>query len=808
MPRFSCHAAVACLAVALLSCPGHTLAQSTGQNTSRAETLLKKMTLDEKIGQLVQRAGGRSKALNSRLDDAELARVRAGQVGSYLHVAGAEPLGRLQKVAVEESRLGIPLLFAMDVVHGYRTIFPVPLALAATWAPEAQERAARVAAEEATAAGLHWTFAPMIDIARDPRWGRIVEGAGEDPYLGARMAVAAVNGFQGGNILRPGSLMATAKHFGAYGAAIGGRDYNSADISERSLHEVYLPPFHAAARAGSGSFMVAFNDIAGVPTTSKRELLRGVLRERWGWQGLMVSDWGSIGELLNHGVAADRAAAGVLSLDASVDMDMVGGVFADDLKEAIARDATRLKLLDEAVLRILRAKEQLGLFDKPMLYHDVEREQRALLAAEHRESARLVARQSIVLLENDGKLLPLKVDDAAKPRTLAVIGALADDGLSALGSWRAQGKAEDVVTILAGIKAAAPGSLKVVSAPGADPRKPADLSGIDAAVKLAQSADLVVLVIGEDFDLSGEARSRSDLELPANQLELARRVFAAVQPATKPASAKPVRGKPKPGEPAAAKPVIVVLANGRPLAMQWLADQAPAILETWMLGVEGGHAVADVLFGKYSPAGRLPAAFPRVTGAVPGYYGANATGRPADPDLARDTVRYHDLPITPLYPFGHGLSYSEFRYSDLAQSTSTVAPGERVEISIVVENVGGVASDEVVQLYVRDPVASIARPVLELRGFKRVELAPGARKRVTFTLTPEQLAFWAPLANNPAASRSGWLIEAGRIDFWVGASSADLRARGSFEITRTHSGTAPAAALPTRVTVLNIQSNN
>jgi beta-glucosidase len=783
---------VACLAVALLSGTGHAFAQANGQNASRAETLLKKMTLDEKIGQLVQRAGGRSKALNSRLDDTELTRVRAGQVGSYLHVAGAAPLAKLQKVAVEESRLGVPLLFAMDVVHGYRTIFPVPLALAATWAPETQERAARVAAEESTASGLHWTFAPMIDIARDARWGRIVEGAGEDPYLGARMAVAAVNGFQGGNVLRPGSLMATAKHFGAYGAAIGGRDYNTADLSERSLQEVYLPPFYAAARAGSGSFMVAFNDIAGVPTTANRELLRGVLRERWGWQGLMVSDWGSIGELLNHGVAANRGEAGVLSLDASVDMDMVGGVYADDLKAAIAKDPARLKLLDEAVLRILRVKEQLGLFDKPMLYHDTDREARELLSPEHREAARAAARQSLVLLKNDNRLLPLKWDDSAdKPRTLAVIGALANDGLSALGSWRAQGKADDVVTILAGIQAAAPKGVKVTFTPGADPRKPADAAGYASAEEAVKAADTIVLVIGEDFDLSGEARSRSDLELPANQLELARRVFAAAA-----APAAPVK-KGKAPAAAAPKQVIVVLANGRPLAMQWLADTAPAILESWMPGVEGGHAVADALFGKYSPAGRLPAEFPRVTGALPGYYAAHPTGRPADPDLAKDTVRYHDLPITPLYAFGHGLSYTEFRYSDLAQSTGSVAPGERIDISITVENIGGVASDEVVQLYVRDPVASISRPVLELRGFKRIELAAGARKRVTFSLTPEQLAFWSPSATN----RTGWLIEAGRIDFWVGASSADLRAKGSFEITKTHTGSAPAAALPTRVTV-------
>ena len=723
------------------------------------------MTLDEKLGQLVQRAGGRSKSLNSRLDDTELERVRTGGVGSYLHVAGAEPLAKLQKVAVEESRLGIPLLFAMDVVHGYRTIFPVPLAMASTWAPESQERAARIAAEEATSAGLHWTFAPMVDIARDPRWGRIVEGAGEDPYLGSRMAVAQVAGYQGGNTLRPGALMATTKHFGAYGAAIGGRDYNTADLSERTLQEVYLPPFYAAARAGSGSFMVAFNDIAGVPTTANRELLRGTLRGGWGWQGLMVSDWGSIGELINHGVAADRAAAASLALDASVDMDMVGGVYADDLKAVVSKDPARLRQLDEAVLRILRVKEQLGLFDKPMQYHDTEREARELLAPDHRDAARAIARQSIVLLKNDGKLLPL---DGGRIRSIAVIGALATDGLSELGSWRAQGKAEDVVTVLKGITAALPAGVKVLSAPGADPRN-TDLSAIPAALKVAKGADVIVLMIGEDFDQSGESRSRSSLELPPSQMELARRVLAL------------------------GKPVVVLLANGRPLAIQELTEKAAAIVETWMLGVEAGNAVADVLFGKYSPAGRLPAAFPRTTGAVPFNYSANATGRPADPDLARDTVRYHDLPITPLFPFGHGLSYSEFRYGDLAQSTQTVGPGERIDITITVENTGGVASDEVVQLYVRDPVASIARPVLELRGFKRVELGAGQRKRITFSLTPEQFAFWGP--------KGQWLVEAGRIDFWIGASSGDLRANGSFEISKTHPGTAPAAALPTRVIV-------
>jgi beta-glucosidase len=372
---------------------GSSLAANAADAVSpRVEALLQKMTLEEKIGQLVQRAGGRSKALNSRLDAAELERVRAGQVGSYLHVAGAEPLAKLQKVAVEESRLGIPLLFAMDVVHGYRTIFPVPLAMASTWKPESLELASRIAAVEASSAGLHWTFAPMVDIARDPRWGRIVEGAGEDPYFGSVLAVAQVRGYQGESLSTPDTLMATTKHFGAYGAAIGGRDYNSADLSERTLQEVYMPPFYAAAKAGSASFMAAFNDIGGVPTTANRALARTQLRERWGYQGVLISDWNAIAELLAHGVAEDRSAAAVLALEASLDMDMVGAVYEQDLKRALEASPEHVKLLDEAVVRLLSMKERLGLFDKPMQYHDVRREQKALLSPAHREAARTVAR--------------------------------------------------------------------------------------------------------------------------------------------------------------------------------------------------------------------------------------------------------------------------------------------------------------------------------------------------------------------------------------------------------------------------------
>lgn len=747
-------------------CVTFLLASALAQGESRFEQLLEQMTLEEKIGQLVQRAGGRSKALNSRLDDTELARVRAGTVGSYLHVAGAEPLAKLQTVAIKESRLGIPLLFAMDVVHGYRTIFPVPLAIASTWSPAAHESAARIAAVEATSAGLHWTFAPMVDIARDPRWGRIVEGAGEDPYLGARMAQAQVRGFQGKSLALPDTMMAATKHFGAYGAAIGGRDYNSADLSDRTLHEVYLPPFYAAAKAGSASFMAAFNDIAGVPTTANRPLLRETLRDRWNYRGVMISDWEAIAELINHGVAQDRSAAAALALGAGVDMDMVANVYAADLKQVVARSDTMAKLLDESVLRILRAKETLGLFDEPMQYHDPARERRTLLAPAHRKAAREIARQALVLLKNEANALPL---DAERIRKLAVVGTLAEDAMSMLGSWRAQGRAEDVVTILQGLRANAPRTMQITYVPGADPRS-TELSGIAAAVDAARTADATLLVIGEHFDSSGEARSRANIGLPASQLELARQVIAT------------------------GKPVIVLLANGRPLAMPYLAEQAHAILDTWMLGVEAGNAVADAVFGKYSPAGRLPAAFPRSSGQVPFNYATNPTGRPPQADLTKDTSRYMDEAITPLYPFGHGLTYTSFEYGELAQSADRIDRGDELTISFTVTNVGGMASDEVAQLYMRDPVASVARPVKELRGFTRLHLAPGERKRVSFTLAPEQFALYD--------AKGQWLVEAGTIELMIGASSTDIRLRGSFEITSSFAATEPAAAIATEARIV------
>ena len=491
----------------LAATPGKHL---TAAQEGRIAALISAMSLDEKLGQMTQIAGGRQIALNSRLDAAALDRVRAGRVGSFLHVAGAEPLLALQRVAVEESRLGIPLLFAMDVVHGYRTIFPVPLAMAASFDPDVALQASRVAAVESSVSGLHWTFAPMIDIARDARWGRVVEGAGEDPYLGARIAVAQIEGFQTADLDSPDAMLACAKHIGAYGAAIGGRDYDSAELSERTLRETYLAPFHAASNAGVGTMMTAFNDLAGVPTTGNADLVRGILRQEWGYQGLVVSDWNAIKELMAHGAAATPAEAAALALRASVDMDMTSDTYADHLGTAVAADPTLLPLVDEAVGRILAAKARLGLFDDPFRFGDAARERVVLGSAEHRAAARRAAQRSIVLLRNEDEVLPI-----AAGRRIALIGALADDASSTLGSWRARGRTEDSVTLRQALGEA--GNVDYV--PGAEPRSD-DTSGIAAAVAAANRADVVVVALGEDYDYSGEARSRSDITLPGAQTAL------------------------------------------------------------------------------------------------------------------------------------------------------------------------------------------------------------------------------------------------------------------------------------------------
>jgi beta-glucosidase len=711
-----------------------------------ADSVLALMTLGEKIGQLTQSPGVGSKTGPHAPDGGE-AQIRSGRVGSFLGIFGADYTRKLQRIAVEESPRKIPLLFALDVIHGFRTIFPVPLAEAAAFDPEQAERSARIAAIEATAHGLHWTFGPMVDITRDPRWGRIVEGAGEDPYLGSVMAVARVRGFQGGeggaNLSEPNTMLATAKHFAGYGGAEGGRDYNTSELTERTLWEVYLPPFHAAVRAGVGAIMPAFEEIGGTPAHASDWLLGDVLRARWGFQGLVVSDWGGIGELVAHGVAATKGEAAILALRAGVDIDMSDAVYADSLAQAVRSGRVAQTTVDSAVLRVLRIKYALGLFDDPYRYNDVERERRFTLAPEHVAAARAAAREAIVLLKNDSRTLPLKKD----LRSIAVIGPLADDARSALGSWAADGRKEDAVTVLAGIRAAVGPAVSVRYVRGA-PVDTVNTSGFADAVRAAREADAVVLVLGEREDMSAEAASRSSIELPGSQLQLAQAVMRAARSA--------------PG--ARRKPVVAVLMNGRPLALPALADTVPAIVESWFLGVQHGNAVADVLFGNYNPGGRLPVTFPRSTGQIPIYYNHRNTGRPANP-ADKYTSKYLDLPSTPLYAFGYGLSYTTFAYDDLRLSAADIVATDTINVMVDVKNTGDRVGDEVVQLYVRDDVASVARPVRELKRFRRLTLKPGETRTVSFSIASDDLAFY-----DRGMRR---VVEPGSFTVYVGGSSVD-----------------------------------
>ena len=708
------------------------------------DSVLAGLTLEEKLGQLTQNVLSAA-VTGPQLPEASAADIRAGRIGSFLGTSGAEVTRNLQRVAMEQSRAKIPLLFAYDVIHGFRTIFPTPLAEAASWDPAAVERGARVAAAEGAANGLHWTFAPMVDIARDPRWGRIVEGSGEDPYLGSVMAAARVRGFQGADSTTGVAhkfrdtltLIATAKHFVAYGAAEGGRDYNVADVPPRTLREIYLPPFHAAANAGAGSVMASFNELDGVPMHANRDLIDGVLRREWGWDGILVSDYTGVMELLNHGAAADSAEAARISIDAGVDVDMVSTFFLKKLPAEVGAGRVPIAVIDSAVRRVLRAKYERGLFQDPYRYSSVARERALTLAPAFVREARDMARRSIVLLKNEGGVLPLRKNLGA----IAVIGPLADDSASALGAWAGAGRPQDVVTPLAGIRQAVGAGGRVLYARGA-PADTADSSGFAEAVRVAREADAVVLVIGEREDMSGEAHSRASLDLPGVQSELARAVYAAAR--------------------AAGKPMVVVLMNGRPLSVPWLADNVPAIVEAWHLGVQTGPALADVIFGDFNPGGKLPVSFPRTVGQVPTYYNHKNTGRPPVEGI-RWNSKYIDVPWTPLWPFGHGLSYTTFAYGPPRISKTEIQPTDSLTVSVDVTNSGTLDGDEVVQVYVRDDAASVTRPVKMLKGFRRVTLRAGERRTLTFTLRPQDLAFYD--------IRMRHVVEPGTFTVWAAGSS-------------------------------------
>ena len=711
-------------------------AMSDQEIENKISDLMAHMTLAEKLGQLQQVEG----TWDGDVRPEQIKLAREGLLGSAIFVRGAKRTIELQRVAMTESQLKIPILFAFDVIHGYRTIFPMPLGEAASWDPSVVGRADSIAAAEASAAGIRWTFAPMVDIARDPRWGRIVEGSGEDPFLGAAMAGAAVRGFQGTNYGRPGKIIACPKHWVAYGAAEGGRDYNTAEVSERTLREIYFPPFKAAIDAGAGSIMSAFEDLDGIPCTANSFLLTDVLRDEWHFHGIVISDWNAVNELITHGVAANGEDAAGKALTAGVDMDMVSRLYDQYGEQLVAEGKISMATIDRAVRRVLEAKYKLGLFEHP--YADEAAEKNELLSPSNLAAARELAARTFVLLKNDHDTLPLN----RGLKSIAVIGPLADDAQSMLGPWSGDGHKEDAVTLLAGIRAKVPDA-KVIYAKGCDVTGDSR-AGFKAAIKAARKSDFTILAVGESSDMSGEATSRSSLDLPGRQLALIQAIHAI------------------------GKPYAVVLMNGRPLSIGWVATNSPAILETWFSGTEGGNAIADTLFGDANPGGKLPVTFPRFVGQVPIYYNHKNSGRP--PGVGKDFSGYSDIPWTPLYPFGFGLSYTRFKLSNLQLSAARIHRDGTIIVGVDVANTGDRAGDEVVQLYIHDLVASVTRPVEALKGFNRVSLQPGETRHVEFTLGPGELGFY-----NQAMR---FVVEPGTFDVMVGDNSQD-GLKSSFEVT-------------------------
>lgn len=709
--------------------------------------LMAKMTLEEKIGQLTLFTSD-WESTGPTLRKGYMEDIQAGRVGAMFNAHSAKYTRELQILAVEGTRLKIPLIFGYDVIHGHRTIFPISLGEAASWDLTAIERAARVSAIEASAEGLHWTFAPMVDIARDPRWGRISEGAGEDVYLGSRIAEARVRGYQGKRIGDTDSVLATVKHYAAYGAAQAGRDYHTTDMSDRELRDTYLPPFKAALDAGAASIMTAFNELNGIPASGNKYLLTDILRDEWGFKGFVVTDFTSINEMIPHGYSKDEAQAGEQAINAGVDMDMQGAVFMKHLAKSVQDGRVPMTRVDAAVRSILEMKYRLGLFEDPYRFSNEARQKSRVLTPEFLADARDVARKSMVLLKNDGAL-PL----AASAKKIAVIGPLADSKADMIGSWAAQGDRKGAVTVLEGIRARAKGAT-VTYAKGASYRieDAGKTEGFAEALAAARDADVVVATMGEYYDYTGEAASRTSLDLPGSQQALLEELKKI------------------------GKPIVLVLVSGRPNSIGWAAENVNAILEAWYPGTMGGHAVADILFGDFNPSGKLPVTFPRNVGQVPIFYNMKNTGRPYEPAGPEQKYRsrYLDIPNTPLYPFGYGLSYTTFGYSPVTLDKARFGPRDTLTASVTVTNTGPRDGAEVVQLYVRDLVGSVTRPVKELKGFQKIQLKRGEARTIRFKLTAADLAFTRADMTHGS--------EPGGFKLWIGPSSAE-GSEANFELT-------------------------
>lgn len=713
----------------------------------RVDELMKKMTLEEKIGQLNQYTGDNTVTGPLTINPNKQQEIKEGKIGSMLNVIGWKYTRQYQELAMQ-SRLKIPLLFGLDVIHGHKTTFPLPLAEAASWDLKAMELSARIAATEAAASGIHWTFAPMVDISRDPRWGRVMEGAGEDTYLGSKIAFARVKGFQGNKLGDLDAVMACAKHFAAYGAASGGRDYNSVDMSDRMLWETYLPPFKAAVDANVATFMNAFNDINGIPATANKYIQRDILKGKWNYQGFVVSDWGSIGEMVAHGYCNDNKEAAEKAILAGSDMDMESNAYRFNLAQLVAENKVPMSVVDEAVKRILRKKFELGLFDDPFKFCSKERQEKALNNPEHAKIARDVAAKSIVLLKNDKQILPL----SKETKTIAFIGPMVKPKRINHGFWAVDLKDVDSTYIVSqweGLQNKVGKKTKLLYARGCGVE---DMSkaGFQEAIDAANQADVVILSIGERWNMSGEAKSRSNLQLPGVQEDL-------------------IKELQKTG-----KPIVILINAGRPLIFNWTADNMPTIVYTWWLGSEAGNAIADVLFGDYNPSGKLPMSFPRSEGQIPIYYNHFSTGRPSINEDKVYKSAYIDLPNSPKFPFGYGLSYTSFSYGDLKLSKTKMKDTETLEVSMTLTNTGKLAGEEVVQLYLQDKFGSVVRPIIELKDFQKVKLQPGEAKTLTFVIDNEKLAFY----NQALEFKS----EPGAFNLMIGSSSSDIRLSANFEL--------------------------